>query len=256
VALGDYSRVFGSATACLNINSVQTNDAGNYTVVVTNSYGSVTSVVAVVTIGPANPASGPNWNWVRPIGGNGSDSTSGLAADGSGNVYVAGEIWGRIRFGQIELDSHFDHDTFLAKYNANGELQWARQLNAFSVTIARNLAIDANGDVIMSGYFDQTCDFDNLMVVAHGAQDVFLAKFNPSGNVIWAESLGGPGMESPRSLTVDAARNIYLAGSFEQTADLGGVTLTTSGQRDVFIVACDPLRPGFLGETSRRHPKR
>jgi hypothetical protein len=428
VALNDYSRVFGSATARLNINSIQTNDAGNYTVVVTNSYGSVTSAVAGVTIIPAIPASGPNWNWVRSIGGDGSDSISGLASDGSGNVYVtgyfqntnvmgtntlvapqyaqnifvakydakgliqwarqaggtkydtptgivsdsqgnvyitgyfsssnaafgpyiltnqtansedlflakydnkgsvlwalsaggtrddesramtidaddnllivgnfdsstinlgglvitniggtdilvakfnpqgqllwartagysgshegnavavdaarnvyiAGEIWIRIRFGQIELDTHFDHDTFLAKYNANGELQWARQLNAFSIAIARNLAVDANGDVIMSGYFDQTCDFDNLMVVAHGGHDVFLAKFNPSGNAIWAESLGGPGMDIPRSLTVDAARNIYLTGSFEQTADFGGVTLTTSGKRNVFIVACDP----------------
>lgn len=427
MALGNYNRVLGSTTARLSINTIQTNDAGNYTVVITNNYGSVTSAVAVVTVGPASPASGPPWSWVQTLGGSGSDLTSGLTADGSGNVYVtgtfqktnviggttlmappnaqnlfvakydsrgmpqwatqaggtkydvasgvandgmghlyltgyfsssnaafgpyiltnqtpsyndlflaqlddqgnflwalsaggtrddvsraltvdadgnvlivgdfssatlnfggvvvtnvggtdvfvakfnpqgkplwvrtagssgshngnaiaadasgnvyiAGEMWIRIRFGQTELDSHFDHDTFLAKYNSKGDLQWARQLNSFSIAIARNLAIDAQGNIIMSGYFDQSCDFDDFTQVSQGGQDVFLAKFNPSGNVLWARNFGGPGYENPRSLAVDATGTIYLTGSFEQTADFGSVTLTTSGQRDVFIVATD-----------------
>ncbi len=427
VALGDFNRVLGSATARLNLNSVLTNAAGDYTVVISNNYGAVTSAVAVVTVAPARPASGPAWGWVRTVGGNGSDSTTAMAVDGAGqvyaaggfqktnvignttlvapanaqniffakydpsgsplwavqaggaksdiatglaedhqgnvyltgyfssptaafgpttltnpapsyndlflakldaagefqwawsaggtgddlsraltvdaagnvlivgdfssptlrfgglvatnvggtdvfvakfnprgeplwvrtagwsgshdgnaiatdaagNVYIAGEMWIRIRFGTIELDSHFDHDTFLAKYDPNGNLQWARQLNSFSVAVARNLAVDGQGDLIMSGYFDQSCNFDQQTLVAHGGQDVFLAKFNPAGEVVWAENFGGPGMDTPRSLAADAAGNVYLTGSFEQTADFGGVTLTTGGQRDLFVVAVD-----------------
>ncbi|MSU35647.1 MAG: hypothetical protein EXS36_11145 [Pedosphaera sp.] len=90
VVLGDSNRVLGSSTARLNINSIQTNNAGNYSVVITYNYGSVTSAVAAVTVGPASPASGPLWNWVQTLGGNGSDSTTGLTTDGSGNVYVTG----------------------------------------------------------------------------------------------------------------------------------------------------------------------
>lgn len=428
VNLSDVNRVFGSTTARLNINSCQTSDAGNYTVVVTSGYGSVTSAVAVVTVGASAPASGPTWDWVRSLGGNSSDAVAAMASDASGNVfvtgyfqntnvigadtliapknirsifvaqydangapqwarqvsgdktdtstaiatdaagnvyvtgyfyssnaafgpciitnqspsrtdvflakynkqgaiqwalsaigtgddasrgiaidsegnvlivgefssptlsfpgqvltniggtdpfvakfnpqgqivwarnagdsssndgnavavdaannvYIAGELWGSIRFGSFDLDSHFDHDTFLAKYNASGDLQWARQLNSLSVTIARNLAVDADGNLVMAGYLDQTCDFDDVTVVAHGSQDVFVAKFNPAGEVIWARNLGGPGMDTPRSLAVDSAKNIYVTGSFEQTALFGDVILTTGGQRDAFIVACDP----------------
>ncbi|MSU35648.1 MAG: hypothetical protein EXS36_11150 [Pedosphaera sp.] len=91
----------------------------------------------------------------------------------------------------------------------------------------------------MSGYFDQSCDFDEFTQIAHGGQDVFLAKFNLSGSVIWARNFGGPGFENPWSMAVDAAGKIYLTGHFEQTADFWGMTLTTSGQLDVFVVATD-----------------
>jgi hypothetical protein len=427
VNLSDVNRVFGSTTPRLNINSCQTSDAGNYTVIVTSSYGSVTSAVAVVTVGAANPESGPAWDWVRTFGGSSSDAVAAMASDALGNVYVTGyfqntnvigtdtliapknvrsifvaqydasgapqwarqvsgdksdnptaiatdasgnvyvtgyfyssnaafgpyvitnqtpsysdvflakynnqgsvqwavsaigtrddasrgiaidsdgnilivgdfasptltlpgqvltniggtdvfvakfnpqgqivwarnagdssindgnavaldaaknvyitgELWGSIRFGSFDLDSHFDHDTFLAKYNASGDLQWARQLNSLSVTVARNLAADADGDLIMAGYLDQTCDFDDITVVAHGSQDVFVAKFNPAGEVVWARNMGGPGSDTPRSLAVDAAKNVYVTGSFDQTAEFGGVILTPAGQRDAFIVACD-----------------
>lgn len=425
--LSDGNRVFGSTTARLSINSAQTNNAGNYTVVVSNGSGAATSAVAVVTIAAATPASGPDWSWVRTIGGTSSDSLAALAVGAAGqafvagsfqntnelggqtlvapknarniflaqytaaglvqwarqaggdktdtptgtaidaagnlyvtgyssssnvvfgshslanqtpsytdlflakydsqgsaqwalggsgtrddasralavdadgnivivgdfgspaltlgsqvltnlggtdvfvakitpqgqvlwarnagysashegnavavdaekNVYIAGKFWGRTRFGTSEFDSHFDYDTFLAKYSPDGELQWARQLGSFSVTVARNLAVDADNNIVMAGYLDQSCDFDEYTLIAHGSQDVFLAKFNPLGKVLWAKNFGGAGTETPRSLAVDGAKNIYVAGSFEGVANFGGIFLATSGQRDAFLVVCD-----------------
>lgn len=131
VALGNYNRVLGSTTARLSINTIQTNDAGNYTVVITNNYGSVTSVVAVVTVGPASPASGPLWSWVQTLGGSGSDLTSGLTTDGSGNVYVTGTFQKTNVIGGATRDTPCGRSGFrtLPSVGHSARDQWASRDN-------------------------------------------------------------------------------------------------------------------------------
>ena len=77
------------------------------------------------------------------------------------------------------------------------------------------------------------------MLISHGSQDAFLAKFDPTGKVLWAVEMGGPGMDDAKSLAVDGANRLLVCGSFDQTMHVGDLELTTGGQRDAFFVLFD-----------------
>ena len=67
--------------------------------------------------------------------------------------------------------------------------------------------------------------------------DIFLAKFNAAGNVVWVRTMGGSEGDQPDDLFIDAQENVYVSGFFQGTCDFGlGNTLTSSGGNDGFIV--------------------
>jgi hypothetical protein len=172
--------------------------------------------------------------WVRNDGYSGLHEVGAVAADSAGQVYLTGELWGRTRFGTNELDSHFDHDLLLAKFNRDGGFEWVRQLGNYSVVVGTALAVNPRGDVLVAGYFDQSFWFGGEFVLCRGGQDILLAKFNSLGDPLWARSYGGAGHEFPRRLLTGPAGAYYLCGHFEQTADFDGILLG-SGSRDLFV---------------------
>lgn len=101
--------------------------------------------------------------------------------------------------------------------------EWVKGIGGGTESIGYSIELDAFGNVYTTGSFMGTVDFDpglgvfNLAAV--GQRDVFISKFDASGNFIWATSFGSPLNDYGRSLFADASGNIYLTGSFEGTAD-------------------------------------
>lgn len=175
--------------------------------------------------------------WVKTAGLSGSHEGNSVAVDANDHIYFTGKYWGRIQFGDAELDSHFDHDSFLAKYDQHGQLLWVRALNSLDVTVIRDLSVDAQGDLIAVGYFNQSCSLDEIPLISRGGSDVFLAKFSPGGRVLWAKAFGGPGLDYPSRVLAMPDRSIVLAGEFQNVADFGGLSLASGGQRNAFVSA-------------------
>src|SRR5215203_5318763 len=134
------------------------------------------------------------------------------------------------------------------------DLQWARVLNnlppvtdAFSGE-ARTIKSDAAGNVYVCGFFEGTVDFDpgpgmrNL--TSAGGSDGFFAKYDCSGNFVFAKALGGSSENDiVYSLALDNLGNIYLTGSFGDVVDFdpgpGIQNLTSAGLNDIFIARYD-----------------
>ncbi len=172
--------------------------------------------------------------WARNDGYSGLHEGRAVAVDDLGQVYFTGKLWGRIRFGTNEFDSHYDHDLFLAKYNPDGGFEWARQLTSYSVVAGTALAVNPEGDVLVAGYFDQSFWPDGQFVLCRGGQDLLLAKYNSRGEPMWARSYGGAGNEMPRRLLTGPAGTYYLCGYFDQTADFDGILLGST-TRDLLV---------------------
>ncbi|MEO7157307.1 MAG: SBBP repeat-containing protein [Vicinamibacterales bacterium] len=183
--------------------------------------------------------------WVRSLGASVDDAAYGLAVDRNGDVVVTGYFRGNVDFGGGVVPSNGSFaDVFVAKYaGSNGAYQWARTLYGPSVDIGRGVAVDVNGNVVVTGSFQLTVSdgatYQPLMTSA-GSVDFFLIKYSSTGNALWSRSFGGSGDDVAYGVDVDSGGNIAVVGSFHNTMDLGGGPLTSVGLADTFIAKFSP----------------
>jgi hypothetical protein len=113
---------------------------------------------------------------------------------------------------------------------------------------ARHLAVDAAGAIYLAGLFSATLDIDpgpetNTLTSA-GNTDIYLAKYDPSGGLVWAFGIGGPGVDQVYQVAVDPFGNAYLAGSFADEVDFAPgdavAAARAGGERDGFVAKYGP----------------
>jgi hypothetical protein len=174
--------------------------------------------------------------WVRTAGGSTGDYAHCLTTDPEGNVYIAGEMEGTVTFTPgVTLTSNGDNDIFVAKYNTNGYLQWAKKVGGGSKS-DKALGISySNGNVYLTGRFDTQGNFSGVTMTAYGGKDVFVAKYSSAGVFQWIKRAGGSGSDEGAAISSDASGNAYVTGWFSGTANFSGITVTSAGSKDAFI---------------------
>jgi hypothetical protein len=193
-----------------------------------------------------------NYTWARKIGGTSGDAGRGIAVDASSNIYITGDFGGtNIDFdpggGVVNLSSAGGTDLFFAKYNASGIYVWARSIGGTSTDIGNAIAVNASSEVYITGQFWSTADFDpgvgTVNLTSAGNGDILLAKYDASGNYVWAKSFGGTGSDIGYGVVVNGTSNVHITGQFLATADFntGGTaaTLTSAGSGDIFLARYD-----------------
>ena len=149
------------------------------------------------------------------------------------------------------LISKGKQDIFIAKYTLDGNLIWAKSIGGSGPDIGRAIWIDDNDNVILSGDFNSTVDFDpdsgvytmNTIDIP-GITDIFIAKYNADGGFIWSKQLIGKNYNYAKSLYVDEQNNIYLTGTFfkivDFNPDIDTFNLSALGTGcDIYIVKFD-----------------
>ncbi|KAA9325025.1 SBBP repeat-containing protein [Adhaeribacter soli] len=183
-----------------------------------------------------------NLLWVRKTGGGTEwDYGTAIALDGSGNSYITGYFSGNATFGSSSFTSRGSNDIFIAKYDAAGTLQWARQGGGTGEDNGTGIGVDGAGNCYMTGFFYSSATFSGTTLTGTGSfnTDMCLVKYDPSGNVIWVRKGGGFGSDYAQAVAVDGAGNCYVTGNFSANATFGSATVTNSGSDDVFIVKFD-----------------
>jgi hypothetical protein len=189
-------------------------------------------------------AQSPDWLWANGAGETGYDYGRSVAADDSGNVYVTGNFnSASLPFGTTTLmnANAGSHDIFVTKYDENGNVLWATRNGGSNNDYAQGIAVDDSGNVYVSGYFTSpTITFGTTTLLNAGSTDVFIVKYDGSGNVIWATSAGSSGGDYAQSIATDASGNVYMTGYFDSaTLTFGTTILTNAGSSNIFIVKYD-----------------
>ncbi|RAK70531.1 hypothetical protein [Hymenobacter edaphi] len=160
-----------------------------------------------------------------------------LAVAPTGEDYLLNYSTQPMIFGGTTLSSRGSYDVYVARYSAQGALEWARQVGGTGDDRLRRATVDAAGNLYVAGYFNAAAQFGSLTLPSAGDYDGFLLKYAPQGTVQWVQSCGGPGSDGFGDVVLDAAGNPYVTGNFEGTAQYGPVTLTSAGSRDATVAA-------------------
>ncbi len=134
-------------------------------------------------------------------------------------------------------------DIFAAKLDSGGNWIWAVRAGGTGSDYGHDIDYDNWGNAILTGVFAGTAYFGTLTLTSNGggSYDIFVAKLDSSGNWLWAVRAGGEGIwDYGNAVKTDYLGNVYLAGHFVDTADFGPFTLTSSGERDIFVAKLDP----------------
>jgi len=188
--------------------------------------------------------------WAFHIGGSllGDDGLI-VKPDASGNLYVGGYFAGPVDFDPSASSAILNSNSgtaFLAKYNSNGQYQWAFNLGAPDISNAIfDLVLDPANNVYITGYFQgSNIDFDPSAATAPlssaGSYEAFVAKYTSAGQYLFAFKMGGGGMDVGRGITLDNSSNIYVVGDFQGTnidfdPSVSVNNLSSNGNSDVFL---------------------
>ena len=111
---------------------------------------------------------------------------------------------------------------------------WCKRFGSTGNDQAASVAVDASGNIYVTGTFEGSVSFGGATFVSVGGTDIFLAKFSPSGAHIWSKAFGSTALDSGRSVAVDPSGNVLITGAFNGTISFGGSTFTNSFA-DVFV---------------------
>jgi len=180
--------------------------------------------------------SSQDFQWAGAAGGYGSDQAYAMATDASGNFYITGWFSDTADFSGIELISDSLKDIYLAKYDSLGSLQWVKQAPGKGNNMAAGMAMDADGNVLITGWFEEQISFDDIQLECHGLYDMFVAKYDTEGNAVWAKKASGEQDIYGNRLTVNGEGDIIVSGSFRGDVEFAEEhNFTSFGDRDIFI---------------------
>ncbi|MBC7383052.1 MAG: T9SS type A sorting domain-containing protein [Bacteroidia bacterium] len=192
--------------------------------------------------------------WAKTFGNLWGDETgNAIKIDGSGNVITTGIFYGEVDFdpgvGTYTLNSNYG-DMFVSKLDNNGNFIWAKNMGGSDFVEGRSLSIDPSNNVLLTGRFKGTIDFDpgtNTYPITsfngNGHPDLFMAKLDASGNFLWAHGYGIFGWHESMFITNDASGNTYMTGTYAGSVDFdagaGSSILSSPSHNNTYFLKLD-----------------
>ena len=156
---------------------------------------------------------GATTEWTHVFGGRGNEDVRKI-------VSAKGGGW--ITVGSTQSFGDADNNVFVVRWNGDGQVIWETVVGDSLDNFGYSAAQDVNGFIYVAG------SSNGLGTL--GLQDVYLAKLDSSGNVLWQKTYGGTNNEVANSIVIDSLGEIVLAGTTQSSG---------SGGSDAYVLKVD-----------------
>lgn len=188
--------------------------------------------------------------WSKSIASGSDNEGKGVSIATNGDILLTGKFQSLIDFttnsvtfpvAPTTLVSEGQNDVYMARFDANGTNIWSKRFGGVLSDEGVNITSDSSGNIYMAGDTGSVIDFGNgITRSATVNTDIFLAKFNSSGSVSWANLFPGTNYEAPLGLAVDVSGNAIVTGSFLASINFGCTSFSTGSafppMSDAFVV--------------------
>ena len=195
--------------------------------------------------------------WAKNAGGALNDGGNGIIALSDDSTIVTGSFWETGIFGKDEpnetsLIAEGGTDIFIARYNADGSLAWAKRAGGIGNDRGMEITVLADDSTMVTGHFNNSATFgegepNETVLTSVNDTDAFIARYNPDGTLAWVVSIegGGAGWVMGNGITALSDDSTVVTGGFEVSVIFGKgepnqTVLTSEGSVDVFVARYNP----------------
>lgn len=201
-----------------------------------------------------------NFIFVKHFAATSSNSILSIQIDAAGDMFLGGYYSTTTDFDPNAGVSNlsvisFSRDAFFCKLSNDGNLLWAKGFGGANSDELRALDLDNDGNILVSGTFRNSVDFNpesgSFVMQTSGStlDDIFIAKYSPTGEFIWAEQVGSDAGnytdENVNDLAVDPSGNVVLTGFYYDEIDFdpgdANFPLYTGGFRNSFVLSLNSI---------------
>lgn len=187
--------------------------------------------------------------WVFSMGGSGPDLPSDIALTPDGGTVITGVLTPGATCNGKSVPVLGGRDAFLMKVSSGGACEWAIAIGgAGDLEDGRDLLVEPNGDILVTGSFTGTVDFDQgagtTLLTSRGGNDAFVARYTSDGSFKAVVQMGGLGDDAGSALTRTGSGDVIVGGEFTGVAAFGSngspLLLTSAGESDFFLAQLAP----------------
>lgn len=192
--------------------------------------------------------------WAKGNGGSGFESGRGVTTDANDNIIITGSFYSpTLTFGNTTLTNTTNgaYDVFIAKYDNAGTALWAKKEGGIWNEFGNSVCTDANGNIFVGGIFSSGSITIGSTTLTNANStgnpfDIFIAKYNPQGTVLWANSAQGTAANTDNdvlaALCVNSNGEVLVTGGYYSTTlTFGNIVLTnlSNNNSDIFVAKYD-----------------
>lgn len=183
--------------------------------------------------------------WVRKLGGLGTDQGRSIAIDKGGYIYVTGWFQGIVFFENTRLTSLGGTDVFIAKYDRDGKLFWAQSAGGKGDDRGYGITVDQTDAIYVTGSVSGAAAFGKQgRMVSYGGRDMFLAKLDSQGALLWAVHGGSKLDDEGLSIAPSPEGGAIVTGICKARASFGqferSVLNNSTADKNIFVADYRP----------------
>lgn len=195
--------------------------------------------------------------WGMQSRGNYSEEMRNIKTDKAGNVYFTGNFFTapNVYFGSFNLSTPGIVNSFIGKMSPSGTILWIDPIVNSRINYSYGLSTKQDGYVHLCGTFDFPTTLGTSIITGTGNINAYVAKYDTSGNFIWAVPFNGNDVTHAFSVVANDNSEVYVYGQYNCSSGLtfGSTTLNyAGGNMDVYLAK---LNGPFTGikETENGH---